>query len=311
MLKDRRFLLIFLSLVLLGIVAFFATRISFESLENLGELDSRLARLRTEVAEANDVAAADPNYQPQVPGNILALFAPAADILRQLPGVAAVQVKIPVARPKHRIVHITDYRLLPADRFLEEQEEQAGRTFAQWERDRRLKIFEREIELVQLEQLIVLKCLAKRHGLKEIWAKGTAGDERHTYRARVRATRTLEKSIHDYREMLKLANKEPDAAEARKLKQDLETVGRRWLELGAAGRLLASGAIQEVWPLDPRMAPDHPEMLPKTILDNGRPVAVIVWDGAQNLTATVRSSGRTDIEYLRIVTGRYQEFVGK
>jgi hypothetical protein len=58
---------------------------------------------RQSAAEAVDA------YVPKVTGRIDALASPAADILRQVPGVADVEVVVSAAKPTHRRTRTTEW----------------------------------------------------------------------------------------------------------------------------------------------------------------------------------------------------------
>jgi hypothetical protein len=101
----------------------------------------------------------------------------------------------------------------------------------------------------------------------------------------------------------------------------------RLLELGAAGRLLIAGAIDEVLPLDDAEALDRAKPITpdgtvqideartkaredaqvRTVLDNG-PYALIVLGGAHDLSDSVQRLGGGHCEYVRVTTRRFREF---
>jgi hypothetical protein len=56
-------------------------------------------------------------YAPKVQGQIDELAAPAADILRQLPGVAEVEVLVETPQASHRIIQLRDWHYVPPDLF--------------------------------------------------------------------------------------------------------------------------------------------------------------------------------------------------
>jgi hypothetical protein len=65
--------------------------------------------------ERRSSAAAVDAYVPSVQGQIDDLAAPAADILRQLPGVDDVQVLVGAPKPAHRIIHLRDWHFVPRE----------------------------------------------------------------------------------------------------------------------------------------------------------------------------------------------------
>lgn len=99
------------------------------------------------------------------------------------------------------------------------------------------------------------------------------------------------------------------------------------LELGTAGRLLVSGEVEEILPLDDdelleRAKPVRPDgrveldqkavearqdVQVKLALESG-PFALIILGGAHDLSASMKRLSGATCEYLRVTTKRYQEF---
>jgi hypothetical protein len=77
--------------------------------------------------ERQSSAQAVDTYVPKVTGRIDELAAPAADILRQLPGVADVDVLVSAPKPTHRIIHLRDWHHVPLDLFALDVRQQVGR----------------------------------------------------------------------------------------------------------------------------------------------------------------------------------------
>lgn len=50
-----------------------------------------------------------------------------------------------------------------------------------------------EVELVQVEQMAVLRCLVKHHGLKKVFSEGFSPKELEAYRERIAVLRSMEK----------------------------------------------------------------------------------------------------------------------
>src|SRR5438876_1052181 len=76
--------------------------------------EERLQALERQVEQqrktsANAIAA----YTPKVADRGI----PAADLLRQLPGVAEVEVLVACPKPTHRIVHLRDWHFVPRDLY--------------------------------------------------------------------------------------------------------------------------------------------------------------------------------------------------
>ena len=100
----------------------------------------------------------------------------------------------------------------------------------------------------------------------------------------------------------------------------------RLLEMGAAGRLLITGELEDVLPLedadalqmakpitpsgtvklDPVKIEARHDAQVKAVMKEG-PVAVIVLGGSHDLSASVRRLGDGNCEYLRVATRRFKE----
>jgi hypothetical protein len=166
---------------------------------------------------------------------------------------------------------------------------------------------ELEVELVQLEQLALLRCLIKDHGLRRIFAEGLTAKDLPNYRERIAALRDMERDqIPEFREQL-MRVQELSSAQARRVESEivgmLDQHKVRLLQLGAAGRLLIAGEIDEVLPLDDaepleqakRITPAtlearHDAQI-RAVLKNG-PLALIVLGGAHDLSDSVSAAGR-------------------
>jgi hypothetical protein len=101
----------------------------------------------------------------------------------------------------------------------------------------------------------------------------------------------------------------------------------RLLEMGASGRLLITGELEEVLPLDnadllEQAKPITPEgkvqMDPvkltarregqvRAVLEK-RAFGLIVLDGVHDLSDSIRRLGRNRCEYIRVTTSRFREF---
>jgi hypothetical protein len=172
----------------------------------------------------------------------------------------------------------------------------------------------------------LLRCLARHHGLKTVFVEGLTKEDLTAYRERIDALRAIQAQLTDLeqrlqavRAILKTAQGER-REQAKALEQHLfGMVAERkppLLEIGAAGRLLASQEIELVLPLD------HAELLEKAkpvrpdgrirldpaaidrrrdghvraVLDQG-PCGLIVLGGAHDLSENVRRRSKT-CEYL-------------
>jgi hypothetical protein len=224
------------------------------------------------------------------------------ELLGQLPGVARAEVGVQAEKPTCRIVHLRDWHFVPRDLFTIELRQTGGREWTAEEIEQQHQELLLEVEAVQLEQLAVLRCLIRHHQLGDIRGllQGMDPDtDRHRKAKQIEAE--IAEMLHQYRVRL--------------------------LELGAPGRLLIAGEIDEVLPLDDaglldRAQPVTPEG--KVRLDPEKLKArqdaqvqavrakgglgLIVLGGAHDLSDCVRRLGRGQCEYIRVTTRRFQEF---
>jgi hypothetical protein len=184
-----------------------------------------------------------------------------------------------------------------------------------------------------------LRCLIKNHGLKRIYCEGLTPNDLPNYKEKVAVLKDMEhsqiselrKELADVRAILKRAD--PDAERHKQAKKiEAEITGMidqhrlRLLELGAPGRLLIAGEIEEVLPLDDAdllasakpVTPEgkirlDPEKLKarrdaqvKGVLERGA-FGLIVLGGSHDLSDNVRRLGQGRCEYIRVTTKRFKE----
>jgi hypothetical protein len=156
--------------------------------------------------------------------------------------------------------------------------------------------------------MALLQCLIQHHGLRRIFAEGFTAKDLPHYGERIAVLRDMEKTqIPELRELLTKAKTARHKAEITEM---LDQHKARLLELGAAGRLLIAGEIEEVLPLDDAEALEQMDLANwalrhdpqvKAVLDNG-PFALIVLGGAHDLGDSVRRLGGGHCEYIRVTT---------
>jgi hypothetical protein len=300
--------------------------------------EDRRPKLKRLVAEQEiESAQAVAGYLPKNKTRIDDLDSPLADLLRQLPGVVHVEVAVAAAKPTCRIVHLRDYHFVPKDLYALDMKQAHGRELTDDEIDRLHQELLLEVELVQLEQMALLRCLIKHHGLKKVFSEGFSPGELEAYREKIAVLRSMEKEqvpqvrrqLEDVRKLLEGATGEKkEKAEA--IESDLVTMldehKHRLLEMGAAGRLLTSGELEDVLPLedadalekakpispsgsvrnDPVKIEARHDAQVRAVMKDG-PVAVIVLGGAHDLTGSIKRLG-VNCEYLRVTTKRFKEF---
>jgi hypothetical protein len=163
------------------------------------------ALTRLVAAQEEESAQAVMDYRPAIRARIDDLGLPVADLLRQLPGVADAEVCVPAENPTHRIVHLRDWHFVPKDLYAVEAE---GMTAGEFDRLHRELLL--EVEAVQLEQLALLRCLIRHHGLTRIFCEGLTADGLPVYREKIAVLRQMEETqigelrrqLADIRQML-------------------------------------------------------------------------------------------------------------
>lgn len=281
--------------------------------------------------EAQDARAASEqavkDYMPTVAGRIDDLAAPGADILQQLPGVAHVEMLVAVPKPTHRIIHIRDYHFVPEDLFVLDQRA-AGRTIPEEAVDGQYHRFQLQVELVQLEQSAILRCLAQHHGLKQILAEGLTAKNLKEFQDEVAELREIHERVAALvQKRNELAN--PNPALDQQINRALDERPESPLEYGAAGRLAVAADVK-VLPLDddlllaaarPTAADDDRLRIDPAALEARHdaqvqaalasgPVSVLILGGEHDLSASVRRLDGGTAEYMRVTTARYREFAG-
>jgi hypothetical protein len=188
--------------------------------------------------------------------------------------------------------------------------------------------------------MALLRCLIRHHGLKRIYCEGLTANDLPNYKERVAVLRQMEqtqfsvlrKQLADVRKLLTGTDADTDRqGKANRIEAEiaemLDQHRLRLLELGAPGRLLIAGEIEEVLPLDDAELLDRakpvtpegkvlidPERLKaregaqvKAVLSKGS-LGLIVLGGAHDLSDAVRCPGQEHCEYIRVNTKRFQEF---
>ncbi len=247
--------------------------------------------------------------------------------LRNLPGVDEIEVKVRVKRPTHRIVHLRDWHLITRDSFAIDARNTSEKELTEEEINQLYSEFLLQVGAIQTEQLAILRQLIKDHGLKRIFVEGLSSEEVPSFLELVGMFRDLEQNqIPKLRKQLE---------EARELKADkieqqaldmLDEHGVRLLQIGAAGRLLLAGEIEEVMPLENSVLYDNADPITgnkirfdrdrvkaredaqvKAVLDNG-PFGLVILGGSHDLSESVSRLSHGRCEYIQVTTNRFREF---
>lgn len=299
-------------------------------------IEDRRAELRRLIAEQEaESAQAVAAYAPKAHAQVTDLDSPAAGILRSLPGVVQVEVCVRAEKPTYRIIHLRDWHFVPKELFVVDMADAHRRQLSEDEIDILHEQHLLEVELVQLEQMAVLRCLIRHHGLQRVFCEGFSPRELDAYREKIAVLRAMEQEqVPRIREQLEnvrklLAGSSPVTTEAKAIEAELlvmlEQHKHRLLEMGATGRLLIAGELDDVLPLEDgaTLEESRPISASGVKVDSQKievrhdaqvravtreePVAVIVLGGAHNLTNSVRRHGCGTGEYLRVTTKRFRE----
>jgi hypothetical protein len=293
--------------------------------------------------QERESAQAVAKYQPKNLDRIDDLGISAVDLLRHLPGVVQVEITVIANHPTHRLIHLRNWHFVPKYLYAIDLKSAHGRELSDQEIDDLYQELLLEVEAVQLEQMALLRCLIKYHGLKRIYCEGLTAKDVANYQDRIAVLQDMEKNqITELRKQL---------AEVRDLVKGMEETGRteterydkakemvaeitgmldqhnvHLLELGAPGRLLIAGEIEAVLPLDDAdlleqarpIAPGgktkfDPAKLKarrdgqvKAVLANGV-FGLIVLGGSHVLSDSVRRLGKGRCEYLRVTTRQFKK----
>lgn len=247
----------------------------------------------------------------------------------------------------HRIIHIRNWHFLPKDLFAAEFRQINGAKSKQSTIDPRYEEFLSEVEAVQQEQIAMLRRLIQQHGLTVVYYEGLIKDEVPLYRSKVKSLRKLGESIPEIEfniRELRLFRRELEESDEQisarienatnieqKLKRVLNNYRYDLLQIGAAGRLLMSGELKDVRPVDDRsqLARSNPQTsngsirrVSKTAIESREDsqvrcllkssgTAVVILGGGHDLTNNVDRLSNGKCQYVRVTTRKLREFAAK
>ena len=293
------------------------------SAPKMGDDDDALPKTRD--ADTSAHSDSEPNTAKQTgAASLFDLSAGAVPLLRQLPNVVKVERHGPATLPTHRIIHIADWHFVPKDDFAADLRSQSSEPISDEAIDRQYAEHLDEVEAIQSEQIEFLRTLIQKHGLKRIHIEGLAEKEEFIFDAKVSALRKVGLELVELRNEKKqfLALGDPDD-DTRKIIDGIEEIEAQHrsdlLHLGAAGRLLLSGEIEAVLPLenaaahaasnpvsdDGSVALDQEKIEAREdaqarLLLDGEPVAIIILGGAHDLSGNVERLSGGKAEYIRL-----------
>ena len=251
-------------------------------------------------------------------------------LLRGLPGVSDVEVHR-VNKPTHRIIHLRDWHYISRDLFAIDHRDEA---LTDEELDQRYQKFLQGVDSVQLEQMTLLRTLIQQHGLKRLFCEGLASRDMPNYWEKISILKDMEanqiaqlkRQLNEVRELL-VQSPDPEAQVMEEKILDL-LYGNYWrlVEMGASGRLLVSGEIEEVLPMedyeildaanpvtsegqvqfDEKKVQARRDAIVKNVLKAG-PFGLMILGGDHDLSENVQRVGEGKCEYIRVTLGRYKQ----
>lgn len=152
------------------------------------QLTKRLVELEEDVEQ--EVAT----YSPKSKSLIDDPSAPADEILQGRPYVVQVEALVKADQPIHRVIHLRDWHYVPKDLYALDmkgvfERELTADEISQLHRELLLKV-----ELIQLEQMAVLRCLIRHHGLKRVHSEGLSPKELDVYRTKIGVLEAMEQN---------------------------------------------------------------------------------------------------------------------
>lgn len=247
------------------------------------------------------------------------------EALKRLPDVVEVELKVPIEKPAQRIIHLRDWHFITRDAFGIDAQNTSETELTEEEISHLYGHFLLQVDAIQTEQLAILRRLIKDHGLKRIFVEGLSAEEMPNFLERVAIFRALEQNqIPKLRKQLEEARELKAKEIEQQALQMLDEHGVRLLHIGAAGRLLVAGEIDEVLPLEDSVLHDQADPISgnkirfdrdkvraredaqvKAVLDKG-PFGLIILGGAHDLSDSVRQ--HPGCEYIQVTTKRFKEF---
>ncbi|HKB38160.1 MAG TPA: hypothetical protein VKD72_17060, partial [Gemmataceae bacterium] len=119
-------------------------------------------------------------------------------------------MSVPAIKPSACLVPLRDWHYVPRDLYALDARQVYGRDLTEEEINALHEEHLLQVELVQLEQAALLRCLAKHHGLRRVLAEGMTEEDVPHYPGRIDALReagkqlpTLKGQLAEVRELMK------------------------------------------------------------------------------------------------------------
>jgi hypothetical protein len=270
---------------------------------------------------------------------------PLPDSLRSLPCVKHVKIVEP-KRASQTVVHLRDWHFLTRDVFDADVQSVNDEPISTDELDELYEDFLREVEQVQAEQMALLRCLIRHHGLRQVCSEGLTKRDVLIFKAKIGVMKKLESELPGYRRdladaklrLLELRKEgQTDSDECRineKLADEIEALFYQHrlelLRIGTAGRLLMAGELAAVLPiendapfeaanpvgkdgsvtLDAKKNERREDAQVRNLLKGG-PLVVVVLGGAHDLTDNIIRLADEKCRYVSVTTHGFEAASGE
>jgi hypothetical protein len=236
-----------------------------------------------------------------------------------LPGVSEVEYAVQVHNPTLTILHIRDYHVVPHDIFAMDVRYAADHFLGDVQVDRLYAEHLQLVKVVQDEQMRTIR----RLGIRRVFIEGLTQKDLPAFKEIVRVVGDI-----DQHEVPRLRSLLADYREMGENTEEIEGLLNqhrvRLLEFGAAARLLMSGELAEVLPLDDAdlldqanpVTPDgqvkhdrdrvraREDAMVRAVLER-KGIVVIILGGNHDLSGSVRRLGQGRVDYVRVTTQAY------
>lgn len=219
-------------------------------------------------------------------------------------------------RGKRQIIHVKNWHFVSQEDFAVDQRELSPEPLSDDMIASRYADFLREVEIVQEEQLGILRKLIRDHGLRRVCYEGVTDENASSFRSRIAELRDFDLVKHRSQiarieaviaETPVESDAHRQAIELKRRLQETEAMYRAdMLQIGAIGKLMMAGELEDVIPLDDstllkranpvrdqsvRFDADavarREEEMARRLVSSNEVVTVAVLGGAHDLTAAI------------------------